>query len=404
MKNKRVLSIFLAFILSFVFICCNKANSNRNQDIPKNGVVKAKVFENLMFSQDMATFNGENDDVTYQWMFMGGSINNPVDTNLHINFNKGENEDVKEKIQSDIVCEFTYDEKDKINWTPSLSITLNEPLDYSEIIIYKYDSTSEKYDALTSATLDSKDNGTITFTVTDNVGEFYIACKGNEESSNNQQNKNIAENENSNEEQGSSNSNGNYLTSGSESSSGGEASSKVKISNGSRTEKDGYNTDPVPEGKQEPVEPENITVNKNIVKHCTLSIRCDTLLIPSNYEIAKSNKKAGMIPSDGVIYASKTVEFYDGEFVFDVLLRETQKYGIHMEYSMTPMYNSNYIEGIHNLYEFDGGELSGWMYKVNGWFPNYGCSRYLLQDGDVIEWVYTCDLGRDVGCEWLGDE
>ena len=52
---------------------------------------------------------------------------------------------------------------------------------------------------------------------------------------------------------------------------------------------------------------------------------------------------------------------------------------------------------IANLYEFDVGELSGWMYKVNGWFPNYGCSRYLLADGDNVEWVYTCDLGSDVG-------
>ena len=135
-----------------------------------------------------------------------------------------------------------------------------------------------------------------------------------------------------------------------------------------------------------------------------MSIRCDTLLKPENYEVAKSNGKAGMIPQDGVIYKKQTVEFYEGEFVFDVLLREVQKNNIHMEYSMTPIYNSNYIEGINNLYEFDGGELSGWMYKVNGWFPNYGCSRYLLNDGDVIEWVYTCDLGRDVGCEWLGDE
>ena len=54
-------------------------------------------------------------------------------------------------------------------------------------------------------------------------------------------------------------------------------------------------------------------------------------------------------------------------------------------------------QGIHNLYEFDCGELSGWMYNVNGWFPNYGCSRYALQDGDVIRWRYTCDLGADVG-------
>ena len=66
----------------------------------------------------------------------------------------------------------------------------------------------------------------------------------------------------------------------------------------------------------------------------------------------------------------------------------------------TPVYNSAYIEGISNLYEFDCGERSGWMYKVNGWFPNYGCSRYELKNGDKIEWVYTCDLGRDVGGDY----
>ena len=56
-----------------------------------------------------------------------------------------------------------------------------------------------------------------------------------------------------------------------------------------------------------------------------------------------------------------------------------------------------HFEVIHNLYEFDCGELSGWMYKVNEWFPNYGCSRYQLQEGDIICWEYTCDLGVDVG-------
>ena len=39
------------------------------------------------------------------------------------------------------------------------------------------------------------------------------------------------------------------------------------------------------------------------------------------------------------------------------------------------------------------------MYRVNGEFPNKGCSDYELNDGDVIEWAYTCDLGRDIGCE-----
>ena len=64
---------------------------------------------------------------------------------------------------------------------------------------------------------------------------------------------------------------------------------------------------------------------------------------------------------------------------------------------MTPIYNSAYIEGIANLYEFDVGNESGWMFRVNDWFPNYGCSRYVLKDGDTVEWVYTCDLGKDVG-------
>ena len=67
------------------------------------------------------------------------------------------------------------------------------------------------------------------------------------------------------------------------------------------------------------------------------------------------------------------------------------------ESEFTAMYNSAYVQGINNLYEKDCGQWSGWMYEVNGWYPNYGCSRYQVQDGDNIEWHYTCDLGRDLG-------
>ena len=70
---------------------------------------------------------------------------------------------------------------------------------------------------------------------------------------------------------------------------------------------------------------------------------------------------------------------------------------LRMEFSMTPVYRSVYIEGIGNLYEFDGGPLSGWMYSVNGVFPNVGCSGCDLHDGDVIAWRYTCELGGDIG-------
>lgn len=158
------------------------------------------------------------------------------------------------------------------------------------------------------------------------------------------------------------------------------------------TGKDQYQTDPVPEGKPLPVEPQD-AVFSDTAYTCTLSVRCDTILNNMDW---LNPEKVELVPEDGVIFPAAEVTFYEGESVFNVLQRELKKAKIHMEFTDTPMYNSAYIEGINNLYEFDCGEQSGWMYSVNGWFPNYGCSRYQLQDGDVVEWVYTCELGADV--------
>lgn len=144
--------------------------------------------------------------------------------------------------------------------------------------------------------------------------------------------------------------------------------------------------------KEEPVKEEP----KKEEPSCTLSVRCDTAL--SNKDMLDSSK-ADILPEDGVIFPETTVYFSEGESVYDVLVREMMNAKIHMESENTPMYKSAYIEGIANLYEYDCGPLSGWMYKVNGEFPNYGCSAYVLSDGDRVEWVYTCDLGKDVGNE-----
>lgn len=143
-----------------------------------------------------------------------------------------------------------------------------------------------------------------------------------------------------------------------------------------------------------PVEPEDAEVDEEKPLTCTMSITCKTIL--DNIDLFNKDK-LGVLPKDGVIYAERTVTFYEGESVFDILVRETKKNRIHMEHQSFPMYNSEYIEGIHNLYQKDCGEGSGWMYRVNGWFPNYGCSRYQVKPGDKIEWVYTCDLGHDIG-------
>lgn len=169
--------------------------------------------------------------------------------------------------------------------------------------------------------------------------------------------------------------------------------SSESVENESTEGQDQYHTDPIPEGKPNPVEPQSAKISDKTL-HCYLTIECSTIL--DNMDQLDS-EKVELIPEDGIIFAKKEVEFKEGESVFDVLKRETKNSKIHMEFVDTPMYNSAYIEGINNIYEFDCGNLSGWMYKVNDWFPNYGCSRYQLKDGDVVEWVYTCDLGRDVG-------
>ena len=136
-----------------------------------------------------------------------------------------------------------------------------------------------------------------------------------------------------------------------------------------------------------PKEPKPVTV--------TLEIRCDTL----SSDMSKLENPAikDYIPADGVILAKTTYKGTTDNSVFDALNTLCRNNDIQLEFSYTPIYESYYIEGINYLYEFDCGSLSGWMYKVHGWCPNYGCSSSYLKDGDVIEWVYTCDLGKDVG-------
>lgn len=133
--------------------------------------------------------------------------------------------------------------------------------------------------------------------------------------------------------------------------------------------------------------PENIGPQKELV--CTLSVRCDDVL---KHIDMLSEAKRSIVPPNGVIFQEQTITFLEGDSIFDVLLREMKNKGIHLEFVNTPMYNSAYIEGIGNLYEFDCGDTSGWMYKVNGSKPTYGCSQYKLKSGDRIEFFYQCSM------------
>lgn len=141
----------------------------------------------------------------------------------------------------------------------------------------------------------------------------------------------------------------------------------------------------------QPIEP------KASKRYVTIGIYANTLL--ENWDMldpALQSEK--YVPSDGVILnATKYELLSEKETVWDVLLRATKEHNIQLEYQGANQnsFGSVYVEGINYLYEFSAGPLSGWIYKVNGVTPNYGASQYVLKEGDVIEWHYTVDLGRD---------
>lgn len=125
---------------------------------------------------------------------------------------------------------------------------------------------------------------------------------------------------------------------------------------------------------------------------CTFVIECKTIL-DNKDKLKKGLEK--YVPDNAVIF-SGTVGFDNGESVYDILRRICDENSIQMEASYTPAFSSYYIEGINNLYEFDCGQGSGWMYSVNGIFPNYGCSSYKPANNDEIAFRYTCELGNDL--------
>ena len=99
-----------------------------------------------------------------------------------------------------------------------------------------------------------------------------------------------------------------------------------------------------------------------------------------------------------VFFALQTFDLEPNETAYS-LLRRTN---LNIRSRGHSVWAGMYVEAINNFGEFDDGPLSGWMYRVNGVFPDFSSSLYELQDGDRIEWLFTRDLGRDIGGGWIG--
>lgn len=105
-----------------------------------------------------------------------------------------------------------------------------------------------------------------------------------------------------------------------------------------------------------------------------------------------------VVPEDGVIIARCEVSLPEGATAFDALAAAARKQRVRVDYTGSAY--GTYVRGIGYVTEFGFGELSGWMYTVNGEFPDVSVSDRVLESGDMVEFRYTCDLGRDVGDDY----
>ena len=375
---KRITSLILTLILLLSFTACSgnftQVDLKEPIALSEDGIVEKSILDKIKNENAIATFTGKSGDIKYEWTIFGSDLADTRDVNLSLVL-EGPEKGIKVK----------FSETEDLGFPALLSIHLNERWKVDGATAFDGDT------AVYSVSITGSKTSILNISVNKIVAECEIlpdnekepeSTPSTESSSNDKDDKNGTE----------TNKTDDYL-------SGVKDNDDRVYSDGNATDQDKYKTDPVPEGKPMPVEPEDQEIDKKKSYTCTFSIECSTIL--NNLADLDPDKRE-LVPSNGVILAPTKVTFYEGESVFDVLQRVCKEKCIHLESSWTPIYNSAYIEGIHNLYEFDCGELSGWMYRVDGWYPNYGCSRYQLKDGEKVEWRYTCDLGKDVGCDWMG--
>ncbi len=90
-------------------------------------------------------------------------------------------------------------------------------------------------------------------------------------------------------------------------------------------------------------------------------------------------------PSE-IILSTTTVEISEGDTVFSVTEKVLNENNI--PFSSKGTKNNKYVEGINNIYEFDYGPSSGFIYSVDGITPSVSSSKFELSDGEMVIWSY----------------
>ncbi len=123
----------------------------------------------------------------------------------------------------------------------------------------------------------------------------------------------------------------------------------------------------------------NTADKPNAIGSVTISINCNT--IKDKVE-------------NPVILDSAEFKINKGETVYDILLEATAKNKIHLETEGEK--GSEYVVAVNNIYQMAYGEMSGWLFYINGEMAMTSMAQYELTPGDKIEILYSTNFGEDL--------
>lgn len=119
---------------------------------------------------------------------------------------------------------------------------------------------------------------------------------------------------------------------------------------------------------------------------CYITIECKSILKHLD-KLAPGHEK--YVPSDGYLLRKYSCKYKSGDTAYDILKRSCAAQDIKI--TATDSMYGVYIAGINNIDEKDCGNESGWLYSVNGKFPNITCGKQDVKPNDEILFTYTCE-------------
>ena len=230
---KKILSLLLAFTIMLSLCACQgnfgSVNLNESVEIPENGIIKESLIQQIRSENAIGVFTGKSGDYKYQWTIFGSDVSEPKEINLGVQLSK----------TNDGYIKVVLNQTEAFGFSALLSIYLNEKWDAQGATAYANDK------AIASASVTGSKTTILNLTLDGAVNDFTIRPDALPEDENDTPTtETTTPNQTPSTPRGGQD---DYL-------------SKPQQNGG----KDKYNTDPVPEGKPKPVEPENQDVNKGI--------------------------------------------------------------------------------------------------------------------------------------------